>query len=118
MVATDSNRHTTAFGMSDRSEWTLKEIREAYGEILWAYNDLFPLHRQKRTEHEEPMESVDYGDIEFLENFRAKGKEIIPKLKEAADQSGNPVIWRRGESLEDLNPGMRGRILKGLEFGI
>jgi len=104
--------------MNDRPEWTLKEIRRAYGEVLQAYNNLLPLHRQKRTEHEEPMESVDYGDIEFLEKFRRKGKEIVPKLKRAADQPGNPVTWRQGDSLEDLNSGMRERILKGLEFGI
>ena len=99
-------------------EMTLQEIRKAYGEVLRAWNELFSLHPQKRPDQEEAMESVDYGDIEFLENFRRKGKEIVPKLKEAADQSGNPATWRRGESLEDLNSGMRERILKGLEFGI
>jgi hypothetical protein len=103
--------------MSDRSEWTLQRTREAYGEILWAYNNLFPLHRQKRTEHEEPMESIDYGDIEFLENFRRKGKEISGKLKRAADQSGNAVVWRRGDSLEGLSLGMKERIERGLKRG-
>ena len=97
---------------------TLQEIREAYGEILRAYNDLFPLHPQERKEHEETMENVGYVDIEFLQKFRTKGKEIISKLKEAADQSGNPVMWRRGEPLEDLNSGMKARILKAVEFGI
>ena len=104
--------------MNDGSEWTLKEVREAYGEILRAYNNLFPLHPQKRSDHEEPMEGVDYGDIGFLEEFRRKGKEIGAKLKRAADQSGNAVVWLRGDSLEGLSPGMKERIERGLKRGI
>jgi hypothetical protein len=104
--------------MSDGSEWTLEKIRKAYGEVLRAYNDLFSLHRQKRTEHEEPMESVDYGEIEFLENFRRKGKEIGAKLKRAADQSGRPVIWYRGDPLDGLTTGMKERVRKALIYGV
>jgi hypothetical protein len=113
----DGNFHSKVKGMSDGSEWTLEKIRKAYGEVLWAWNELFPLHPQKRSDQEEPMESVDYGDIEFLETFRRKGKEIGGKLKKAADQSGNPVVWHRGDPLDSLTPGMKGRIKRALEFG-
>jgi hypothetical protein len=104
--------------MNDRSEWTLKEIREAYREILRAYNDLFPVHPQTTTKYEDGTQGFDQGDYNFLDTFRMKAKEVVPKLKQAADQSGNAQIWHRGEPLDSLNQGMRDRIGKALKLEI
>jgi hypothetical protein len=97
---------------------TLQEIREAYGEILRAYNDLFRAPFQINSNREEMIETVNFGDIEFLEKFRKEGKEILAKLKEAADQSGNPVIWHRGDPVAGLNAKIKERIERALKFGI
>jgi hypothetical protein len=37
-------------------KWTLEEIREAYGEILRAYNEIFPLHPPGRKGHKETFQ--------------------------------------------------------------
>jgi hypothetical protein len=36
------------------------------------------------------------------------------RLKRLADESGNPVIWRRGDPIEGLPEGMRRRVEKAL----
>jgi predicted amidophosphoribosyltransferase len=36
------------------------------------------------------------------------------RLKKLADESGNPVIWRRGDPIEGLPEGMRRRVEKAL----
>ena len=44
-------------------------------------------------------------------------REISPRLKAAADQSGNAKTWHAGEPLNGLSQGMRERIEKALKFG-
>jgi hypothetical protein len=117
-LATSLNHYKGAFRMSNEFEWTLQRIREAYGDILRAWNDLFPLYPQKGSDQQEPMESIDFGDIEFLEKCRRKGKEIGIKLKKAADQSGNAVVWRRGDPVDGLPNGIRERVERALKLGI
>ena len=106
--------------MIGKAQWTLKEIREAYGEILRAYNILFPLHPQTRIEREDIIgdpKFSSYGD-DFHVTFCAKYRKILPELKEAADRSGNAVTWHHGESLDGLDQRMRDRIERALKFGI
>jgi hypothetical protein len=105
--------------MTEKAQWTLKEIRDAYGEILRTYNILFPLHPQTKIEREDVINTFDLnrGD-NIADEFNAKAKKILPKLKEAADQSGNAVTWHRGEPLDGLNQSMKERIEKTLKFGI
>jgi hypothetical protein len=105
--------------MIDKPQWTLKEIRDAYGEILRGYNAIFPLHPQAKIQREDIINTFDLnrGD-DIADEFKTKAKKILPKLKEAADQSGNALIWHRGESLDGLNQSMKERIEKTLKFGI
>jgi hypothetical protein len=104
--------------MSEKVQWTLGEIRVAYAEILRAYNELFPLHPQRKTECEDMTWSFEKGEESLFNMVRAKARENIPKLKEGADQSGNAVLWYRGEPLDGLNQGLRERVEIGLKFGI
>ena len=46
--------------------WTLKEIRDAYGDALRAYNELFPLHPRERKSYVETFPDLDVGDTEDL----------------------------------------------------
>ncbi len=39
-------------------EWTLKEIRDAYHELLKAYDEVFPLHPRERKTVEEAWPDV------------------------------------------------------------
>lgn len=48
MVAKDPHPDKTAAEITEEVQWTLKEIREAYREILRAYDELFPLHPEPR----------------------------------------------------------------------
>ncbi len=41
-----------------------------------------------------------------------------PRLQKAADESGNPVIWRRGDPVEKLPQGMRKRVETAMRFGV
>jgi hypothetical protein len=97
---------------------TLQEIREAYGEILRAYNELFPLHPQTRRKSKDETEIFDRGDQDFLKEVRMKLKKVFPKLRETADRSGNAQVWHRGEPLDKVTQGMRNRIGKALRLGI
>ena len=47
MVAQNESSNTGTQRMSEKV-WSLEEIREAYGEILRAYNEVFPLHPPER----------------------------------------------------------------------
>ena len=107
--------------MSRRVQWSLKEIRSAYVEAVSAYNEIYPIHPPERISVEgieEMGEEVLKGDECLVETFRKKAREITPKLKEAADQSGNAISWHCGQSLDGLNQGMKERIEKALRFGI
>jgi hypothetical protein len=103
--------------MSSEPEWTLEKMREAYGKNLRAYNEIFPLHPQTTMRREDESENFNQGDQDFLDIFRVKAKKIFPKVKDGADQSGNPVVWRRGDPLDSLSPAMRGRVERALKFG-
>lgn len=106
--------------MSGETEWTLHEIRQAYGEILKHYNILIaPQPNRKREEETVPDSlALDIEEDQFdRKAFFAKMKEVYPKLKEAADRSGNAQTWHAGQSLDGLSQGMRERIEKGLKFG-
>ena len=98
--------------------WTLKEIRDAYGEALRAYNELFSLQSRRIDREDLLPEGFSIDREEPINTFRKKATEINLKLKEAADQSGNAVTWRRGDPLDGLDQGLRERIERGLEFGI
>jgi hypothetical protein len=95
----------------------LKEIRQAYREILEAYNSRFPLHPQTRAGGEDISEPFGKEEISFQLEFE-RTKEIRAKLKEAADRSGNAQVWERGKSLDGLDQGLRERVDKALNFGI
>jgi len=103
--------------MNEKVQWTPKKIRDAYGGILRAYNTLYPLDPVTRKDPEEIIERVGM-DKEGTPKFWAKMREVVPKLKEAADQSGNAVSWYRGQSLDGLNQGMKDRVEKALKLGI
>jgi hypothetical protein len=104
--------------MSDRSEWTLKKIRAAYGDILGAYNELFPLHPKTTMKREDETENFNQGDEGFLDAFREKAKKIAQEIKRGADESGNPIVWHRGDPLDSLSPAMRERVERALKFGV
>jgi hypothetical protein len=97
----------------------LKELRSAYGEILVAYNALFPLSPNIERGEEETLPDlvgIDEGDS-YLATMR-KLRKAHPELKEAADRSGSIQIWHAGEPLAVLNDGMRERIELAMKFGI
>ena len=104
--------------MKNKTSLTLGEVRDAYGEILGAYNELFPVHPASRTEGEDITGKFGKGEESLIDAASAKMREMGPKLKEAADQSGNAVIWRRGDSLEGLNQSLKCRIEAAIKFGI
>lgn len=62
--------------MIEKDHWTLKEIRDAYGEILRAYDVLNPPHSA--------------GDYDESSNrlSKAKGKEVGRTLKGAKRSEG------------------------------
>jgi hypothetical protein len=96
----------------------LKEIRNAYREILAAFNEAFPPGLRLRTAGDDITENFDKGDESLIETVRAKAKERGPKLREAADESGNARVWRSGEPLEGLPQNMKERIERALKLGI
>jgi hypothetical protein len=104
----------TRIGMGEKL--SIEEIREAYGEIIRAYNEIYPLHPQtRRLSLDEETSDFGRGD----ENFRVSiNRKVRDKLRQAANESGNPVIWYRGDPLDGLSPGMRERIEVALKFGI
>ncbi len=54
----------------------------------------------------------EYGSVRKALNLAA------PRLKAAADASGNPHIWRTGMPLGNLPEGMKKRVEMALRFGI
>jgi hypothetical protein len=112
------NFDSTAERMSGAENMTLREIREAYGEILAAYNEFFPVHPKTRGQTEAIEQLFDQGEDDPSVTTRKKMSAIFPKIKEAADKSGNPIVWHRGDPLDNLNPAMRKRIEKALKFGV
>ena len=106
--------------MIEKFQWTLKEIRGAYGEILRAYNAIFPLHPETRIKGEDVITDFldfDFGDNSIIERNKMLTK-ISSKLKEAADRSGNAATWHRDEPLDGLNQSLRERIERALKLGI
>lgn len=66
-MAGDQNSGTGDEGMSDRTEWPLQKIREAYLDAVELYNALYPLLPTRRTGDEEiygPTE--DYNEEGLL----------------------------------------------------
>jgi hypothetical protein len=96
----------------------MKEIREAYGEALRAYNELFSLQSRRIDREDLLPEGFSSDREEPIGTFRKKATEITPKLKEAADKSGNAVTWYRGDPLDGLDQSLQNRVLKALKFGI
>lgn len=98
--------------------WTLREIQDAYAEILKAFNVVYPVGSVPKRKDETLPEAFDpEGERFFQDTFIEMAKKAIPKLKAAADRSGNARIWHRGESLDGIDQRMRERIEKALEFG-
>ncbi len=116
MVAADENSHTNGQGMSEKT-WTLDEIRKAYGEIWRAYNELYRSAKTDREEIFPDVFNIEHEGRDSLIMLRKKAIEAIPKLKEAADRSGNAVVWHAGEPLDILSKGLKERIERALEFG-
>lgn len=112
--------------MIEENRWTLEEIRAAYGEILSAYNALFPLDPMMRRDPEDMMdrfaenttEKSPRGDGDLRRMLRAKAKKPLSMPKEGADVSDNAVVWHRGQPLEGLNQSLRDRVERALKLGI
>lgn len=109
----------------------LQKIKEAYFENLKFYNELFPVHHVVQKQSWNEYETKELSDMEKMSDIKKvvkETKEILSfskfltkkakELKKRADQSGNPQIWRRGDPLDNLSPGLRERIERGLNFGI
>jgi hypothetical protein len=99
-------------------EWPLPKIREAYREILSAYDEICSLHPKISVKDEDITPPFDQGEDVSSFTVRKRMTAILPKIKEGADRSGNAVIWYRGDSLEGLSSGMRDRVERALKFGI
>jgi hypothetical protein len=96
---------------------SIEEIREAYGEIIRAYNEIFPLHPRTRKLSLDEENDLCWGDSAEL--FRLSvNRKAMDKLRQSANESGNPVIWNRGDPLDGLPEGVRKRIEKAIKFGI
>lgn len=97
----------------------MKEIRNAYREILTAYNVLFPLSPNIEKGKEEALPNCLGIDEEStcLRTMKAL-KKAHDGLKEAADRSGNVRIWRSGEPLEGFPQSLKERIELALRSGI
>lgn len=99
--------------------WTLEEIRKAYREILRAWNVLFPIYPDGRRGEEIILDAFDTdGDDFYRKTFFKKMEEVSPRLRTAADQSGNAKVWHTGESVDGLSQGMKERVERALRFGI
>jgi hypothetical protein len=96
----------------------LKEIREAYVEIVSAWNIVSPPITQSAGEDKEMMADPVDMDKETTVSTMAKLRKVHRELKREADQSGNAQVWHRGEPLDGLSPGMKERIERALRFGI
>ncbi len=104
--------------MSEESEWPLQKIRESYLDALQLYNALYPVLPERKIEKDEMPEGIDGEEDPHHCAIRARMKEIAPAISKAADRSGNPQVWRRGEPLDCLNQGMLERVRMALKFGI
>jgi hypothetical protein len=120
MVSRNPYLNPGAHEMNGEISWTLQKIREAYNENLEFWDGLYPIHLREIGDVEEVTEdTIERGDIGAeLKNIRKRVNEIMPRLKQSADLSGNPHVWRKGEPLDDLPRGLRERIGKALNFGI
>jgi hypothetical protein len=99
-------------------EWPLPKIREAYREILNAYDEICPLHPKTSVKDEDITPPFDQGEDDSSFTVRKKMTGILQKIKDTADRSGNAIVWKRGDPVEGLPPGMRGRIEKALKVGV
>lgn len=105
--------------MNEKAQWSLAEIREAYRDILQAYNALSsPFSESKSNSEGEPETLEGTRDEESFKMIRLKLRQVSRALKEGADRSGNVQVWRRGDPLDALNQGLRDRIEKALRWGI
>jgi len=57
--------------------WTLTEIRDAYGEVLRAYNELFPLHPRERKSYVEAFPDLDVRKDDSLRTRNLKEPEDL-----------------------------------------
>ncbi len=98
----------------------LQELREAYLENLKAYNALYPVEIDgfQKGIMMEAIPEPEEKDHPFLKEFHKKAVKIQKELEDSADRSGNAQVWRRGDPLENLRPGLRQRVEKALRFGI
>ncbi|MGO8988757.1 MAG: hypothetical protein ACLQGU_04320 [bacterium] len=97
---------------------TRREIRDAYRDILSAYNELFPVHPITRQGGQGYEGSFEKGDESLIDLVKTKTREVGPELKEGADQSGHAVTWRRGAPLDGLNESLKCRIETAIKFRI
>ena len=77
----------------------------------------------RRSEDYNWGEEIEEGGSDDWEIFyvgasHKRLQEILLELKESADRSGNAQVWRRGEPLDHLNPGLRERVRRAIEYGI
>jgi len=96
----------------------LQKLREAYLENLKAYNSVHPIEIDGIRKGI-MIETIEEEKEKFLyEYFDQRAKKILKDLKNSVKFSGNAQIWKRGDSLENLNLGMKERVEKALRFGI
>ena len=61
----------------DEKIWSLKEIREAYREILKAWDELFPLHPRERKSYVEAFPDLDIRKDDSLRTRNLKEPEDL-----------------------------------------
>jgi len=75
-----------------------------------------------RTFVKKTPNQIHCPDCSYWSRFRGNIIKFIvlaePRLKKAADESGNPVVWHRGDPVEVLPEGMKKRIEMAQEFGV
>ncbi len=119
MESRDPDLCKATYEVNTTTAWTLQKIREAYFENLELFNDrsLFLIRETNRKETELDTPDPD-GLSPFESNLLEKLKEVGPKLRAAADQSGNAQTWQIGQSLDGLSQGIKERVEKALLLGI
>ena len=91
--------------MNEQDQWPLEKIRQAYRDILWAWNIIFPPFAEARRQEEEKIpDSVDVDIEEKSSYLTTMGalRKAHAGLKEEADKSGNLKIWTAEEYSQEF----------------
>jgi len=83
--------------MTEQGQWPLEKIRQAYKDILSAWNIIFPPFPGADGRGEETVpDSVDIEEETFWGTMGTLRK-AHHELKKEADASGNPKVWTAEE---------------------